>query len=271
MSHFENPLPDPSLPPVEAALSYPLPEPQRENPPWSGWEVLQIAGVTLVMIVVFVLATTFVTQRLLYPKTSIMDVAKIPLVSVVAQLLAYLIILGYMAVIAGRRTGGSLWHEVRWFWPKAWGVYLFGGIVMAFSLQGIAHFLPMPRELPIDKFFQTPMEAWVLSLFGVTLAPLMEELFFRGFLYPVLARRVGLVLAILFTAAGFGLIHAPQLGRAWGPVVVVFLVGLVLTIVRAVTRSVAPGFLMHMAYNATLSSLLFVASGGFRHLDKLGQ
>ena len=86
-----------------------------------------------------------------------------------------------------------------------------------------------------------------------------------------LARRIGLVLVVVFTAAGFGLIHAPQLGRAWGPVVVVFVVGLVLTLVRAVTRSVAPGFLMHLAYNCTLSGILFVASGGFRHLDKLGQ
>jgi membrane protease YdiL (CAAX protease family) len=233
--------------------------------------VLEIAGLTLVMIVVFVLATTIVARCVFYPGSAIMDVAKIPLVSVVAQLFAYLTILGYMSIVAVRRTGGSFWKQVSWFWPKSWTLYLFLGIVMAFVLQGVAHFLPMPRELPIDKFFQTPAEVWVLTLFGITLAPLMEELFFRGFLYPVLARRLGLFAAIVLTAAGFGIIHAPQLGRAWGPVAVVFLVGLVLTIVRAVTRSVAPGFLMHLAYNGTLSGLLFVASSGFRHLDKVGQ
>src|SRR5579872_7587774 len=118
------------------------------------------------------------------------------------------------------------------------------GVVQSVGLQGLAPLLPMPKDLPIDRFFQTSKEAWVLSIFGMTLAPLMEELFFRGFLYPVLVRRLGVALAIILTAAGFGLIHAPQLGRAWGPVFVVFLVGLTLTVTRAITKSVAPGFLI---------------------------
>jgi hypothetical protein len=142
-------------------------------------------------------------------------------------------------------------------------------VVLAISLQGLAHLLPMPKELPIDRFFQNTREAWALSVFGVTLAPLLEELFFRGFLYPVLARRLGMVLAILFTASVFGLIHAPQLGRAWAPVLVVFLVGVALTITRALTKSVAASLLIHVAYNGTLSALLFAASDGFRHLEKL--
>ena len=85
----------------------------------------------------------------------------------------------------------------------------------------------------------------------------------------MLVRRLGVVLAIVLTAAGFGLIHAPQLGRAWAPVLVVFLVGLVLTITRALTKSVAAGLLIHIAYNGTISALIFVASDGFRHLEKL--
>ena len=51
----------------------------------------------------------------------------------------------------------------------------------------------------------------------------------------------------------------------------VFLVGLTLTITRAVTKSVAPGFLIHVAYNATLSVALFVGTDGFRHLERLTQ
>jgi membrane protease YdiL (CAAX protease family) len=54
-------------------------------------------------------------------------------------------------------------------------------------------------------------------------------------------------------------------------VLVVFLVGLALTIARAVTKSVAPGFLMHVAYNGTISVLIFVATDRFRHLERLSQ
>ena len=73
--------------------------------------------------------------------------------------------------------------------------------MLAFGLQGLAHLLPIPKELPIDRFFQTTSEAWVLSLFGMTVAPLLEELFFRGFLYPVLARRMGIIAAVILTAS----------------------------------------------------------------------
>lgn len=242
-----------------------------ENPPWSGWDVLQIAVLTVVTIVVFLMLIAFSAQRLFFPKLAFSEVVKYPLVSVLAQLFAYLLVLGFMASVVMRVPGSKFWHEVRWNWPRSWSPYLLGGVVMSVGLQGLAHLLPMPKDLPIDRFFQTTQEAWALSLFGMTLAPLMEELFFRGFLYPVLVRRLGVGMAVILTAVGFGLIHAPQLGRAWGPVLVIFLVGLTLTITRAVTKSVAPGFLMHVAYNSTISILIFIGTGGFRHLDKLTQ
>jgi membrane protease YdiL (CAAX protease family) len=58
---------------------------------------------------------------------------------------------------------------------------------------------------------------------------------------------------------------------AWGPLLVIFLVGLALTIVRAKKDSVAASLLMHIGYNGTLSALMFVATDGFRHLEKLNQ
>ena len=62
-----------------------------------------------------------------------------------------------------------------------------------------------------------------------------------------------------------------QLMFSWGPVLVIFLVGIVLTIVRAKTNSVAAGVLIHMAYNGTITVAMFAATDGFRHLEKLNQ
>ena len=76
---------------------------------------------------------------------------------------------------------------------------------------------------------------------------------------------------IFLTALAFALIHGAQLMYAWGPVLVIFLVGLVLTLVRAVTKSVAASLLIHMAYNGTISLAMFAATSGFRHLERLKQ
>jgi membrane protease YdiL (CAAX protease family) len=97
----------------------------------------------------------------------------------------------------------------------------------------------------------------------------MEELFFRGFLYPVLARWLGVTAGVFVTALGFGMLHAMQLGFAWGAVFIIFLVGLALTIVRAVTNSVGCSLVVHIAYNSTLTVLTFIGTDGFRHLERL--
>lgn len=268
MSSLENPLSDPEGPIGPEILTPPVPPPV-EDPIWTGWDVFWIALVTVFSVLFFILVTTYAAQKLFYPKLPIMDVGKFPLITVVAQLMAYLVVLTFMVAVVEGRAGAKFLPAIQWNWPRNPGLFLVAGVVLSIGLQAIAHFLPMPKELPIDRFFQTAKEAWVLSIFGVTMAPLLEELFFRGFLYPVLARRMGLPVAVVLTSAAFGLIHAPQLGRAWGPVLVVFLVGVALTLTRAKTKSVASSMLMHMAYNGTLSLLLFVGSDGFRHLEKL--
>jgi hypothetical protein len=238
---------------------------------WSGWDVLQIVFLTIVAVVVFLPVVALAARRLLYPEVAFLQVVTYPVVTVLGQGLAYLLIFGFMVLIVTRVPGQDFWQAIRWNWPKNWSAYLLAGVALSFTLQGIAHFLPIPKEVPMDRFFRTPSEAWALSLFGVTFAPLLEELFFRGFLYPVLVRRLGIAIAVLTTAAGFSLIHAPQLGRAWGPVLVIFMVGLALTLTRAITKSVAASLLVHMAYNGTLSILLFVGTDGFRHLERLNQ
>lgn len=241
------------------------------DPGWGGWEVLQIVLLTLASVFVFLPVVAFAAQRLFYPKVAFVEVAGYPLVTVVGQGLAYFVVFAFMFSIVKRACGQDFSRAIHLNWPKHWTTFLMLGVALSFSLQGVAHFLPIPKELPMDRFFRTAGEAWVLSLFSISFAPLLEELFFRGFLYPVLLRRLGIVIAVLTTAAAFSLIHAPQLGRAWGPVLVIFMVGLALTLARAITKSVAAGVLMHIAYNGTLSVLLFIGTDGFRHLERMNQ
>jgi uncharacterized protein len=76
---------------------------------------------------------------------------------------------------------------------------------------------------------------------------------------------------VFVTALGFGLLHAMQLGFAWGPVFIIFLVGVALTVVRAVVGSVGASFIVHVSYNFALTAASFAATDGFRHLEKLNQ
>jgi membrane protease YdiL (CAAX protease family) len=242
------------------------------DPAWNGWDVLRLTLLTLVALFVGVFTVLLIAHWQLYPHTPMREIARIPLVAVAGQALAYLFILAYMYVLVTReRRRPNFLSAIHWNWPPNIGGYVLMGFTLSLALQALAHLLPVPKELPIDSFFRTPAEAWALGILSVTLAPLMEELFFRGFLYPVLARGIGVPFAIFLTALGFALLHGAQLGFSWGPVLVIFLVGLVLTIVRARKNSVAASVVLHMAYNGTITVAMFAATDGFRHLEKLNQ
>jgi len=242
------------------------------DPAWNGWDIARLICLTIVALFVGVFTVLLTARAVLSPHRTLGDLARVPLVMVAGQSLAYLLVLSYMYVLVTReRRRPDFLAALHWNWPSNVLVYVLSGFVLSLALQALAHFLPIPKELPIDSFFQTPAEAWALGILSITLAPLMEELFFRGFLYPVLARSIGMPIAVFLTALGFALLHGAQLMFSWGPVLVIFLVGMVITMVRAKTNSVAAGVLIHMAYNGTLTLAMFVATDGFRHLDKLNQ
>jgi membrane protease YdiL (CAAX protease family) len=142
--------------------------------------------------------------------------------------------------------------------------------------------------LPIDDFFRTSADVWMVALFGTLVAPLFEELAFRGFLLPSLAsawdwvRGSGeieapvqgwsppaLEASFILTSVAFALVHADQLAHAWAPLSVLFGVSLVLCGVRLWTKSLAASTFLHATYNGTIFTILFFGTDGFRHLDKI--
>ena len=209
-----------------------------------------------------------VPVHVLFLHCTLSEALRRPEVIVGGQLLAYFLVVVVMYCMVSVQNNGRVLEATRWNWPRNWGSYLVAGVALALCLVPLQYFLPMPKHPPIDDFFRTARDAYILSVFGVFCAPLFEELFFRGFLYPAVARRLGMVPSILITALLFASIHAMQLSYSWGPLLVMFLVGATLTSVRAVKKSVSAVFLMHMAYNGTIFIAEYVATDGFRHLEK---
>ena len=264
----------------EAAVP-PAPVPQSdntENPPWSGWDLVYIVLVMVGMVVLSLWVVAYIARRVAYPHLPLFTIMNFPMVAFSSQMLAYVVVLGFMFTTATAHTQKGFRAAVSWNWPQRWPIYLLVGIGFCVGLQLLARFLPMPKKIPMETFFETPFRAWAIALFGMSFIPLMEELVFRGFLYPVLARRVGVAVAVVLTSLSFTAIHMPQLAdphmplaTSWGAVLIILIIGFALTIIRAATRSVAAGVLVHMGYNGFTSLLAIIATGGFRHLEKLTQ
>jgi membrane protease YdiL (CAAX protease family) len=186
---------------------------------------------------------------------------------------------------------GIHWNGLtaRRYWPRLMVV----GVLLSVLAQLAERFVPEPKDPAIEHLMRSPAGAWTAMLMGTFLAPVFEEIAFRGFLLPALATaydwlsldrtpaglqrwttttshsRPALLFGALVSSIPFALLHAPQLQYSWGPVAVILGVGLVLAAVRVRTHSVACSTLVHLTYNLTIFVAALVASGGFRHLDRL--
>jgi CAAX protease family protein len=255
------PVAGPPLEPVPAA---------PRDPVWSGWDVLALA---LVMVVAF-FALVFLVVAL-FPGATFAEkwgrFAGMPELALAVQALAELLVIGCMYLIVVARTrGAQFWKSVQWNWPANFGWYILLGVLLQAAFILAERFLPFPKGTPFDAVLRRRYSLMAVAIFAVTLGPLFEELFFRGFLYPVLRRPFGVVTAIVGTALPFGLLHATQYGYSWASVLLIFSVGVVLAIIREKKRSLAASFLVHVAYNSVIVLMLLIATDGFRHLEKLG-
>ncbi|MCZ6901364.1 MAG: CPBP family intramembrane metalloprotease, partial [Rickettsia endosymbiont of Ixodes persulcatus] len=95
----------------------------------------------------------------------------------------------------------------------------------------------------------------------VVLAPVGEELLFRGYLYGKLRKSAPIWLAVLATSLTFGLAHLWTGGEGplqWAVAVDTFVLSLVMCSVREYTGAIWITIFMHMAKNGLAFYLLFV-------------
>jgi CAAX protease family protein len=257
------------------AASSASPLPPNSGPP-SGVDLVDVLLILVASIGSLILCVTVGTVAIYVarsPRTlDARDLAANALFIIPIQVVAYLLVVGFMAFIVWVRHNQGLAQAIQWNTPSqrvALAALGTGG-VLGLCSEIASTFLQRwtPKSLPIEQFFRDPTSGYLLAGFGVLVAPLVEELFFRGFLYPAVARWTGSVSSILITAAGFAALHGAQLAYAWAPLLVLFGIGAALTIIRVRTGSVATCVIVHMGYNLSLFILLYVLTGGFHHMER---
>ena len=257
---------EPQLSPQPEARPSPLaPEPE----PVFGLRVVLFAVLGfLVAFGIFGELARVVAQRLpAFRGVSPAEILLDPRLLLPVQLACYLVVLAGLHRWFGHHLGIGLLRALSWRWPARWLRFVAGGAALGLAVQFTAHWLPSPPELPIDKMLRTATDAWMMSFFGVLIAPFVEELMFRGLLFPALSRRTGAVSSLLLTSIAFGAMHSAQLGDAWPFVACIVIVGAVLTLVRWRCHSLAASTLVHMGYNGTLFAVIFAQTRGFTDLS----
>lgn len=180
--------------------------------------------------------------------------------SAAIYVLSLLIVIGLPWIVKKYRTSKqeiglqttATWTDIL-LAPAGFVVY----IVLSFLLTTLASQFPFyDIDQVQDTGFAQLTQGYEYLLAFVTLvviAPVAEEILFRGYLLGKLRKHVPVWAAILVTSALFGLVHF-----AWNVGVDVFALSIILCLLRIGTGRLWPAILLHMLKNGLAFYLLFI-------------
>ncbi len=236
-------------PPEFITLPGPGPSPPESYP---FWGYLDLFGFLLIALL------GAVVESLLAAALIAVTHVKQIYVLMPAQVVLYGLLLGTLAVIFRRYYGRPFWQSLRWS-PSPLNAPLVGacGVAAAFAVMIASVLIHTPdTDNPMKALLQDPVSVVMLAVIGTTLAPLCEEVVFRGFLQPLLVRSLGAAPGILLTAAAFGLMHLQEYGYSWRHALLIAAAGASFGWMRQRTGSTKAAAMMHAAYNGVFFLLL---------------
>jgi membrane protease YdiL (CAAX protease family) len=162
--------------------------------------------------------------------------------------------------------GRPFWRSLAWvraprgFWDA------FGwGLLTALTCIAISNLLPAPHvKTPMEELLKTRSSMLLLGFFAVTLAPLSEELAFRGFLQPLLVSTFGVAGGVALQAVPFAAMHGKEYAWSWQLLVPLLLAGSAFGWMRHRTGSTIASTYMHAGFNLVMFLGMLAASFGRR-------
>ena len=178
---------------------------------------------------------------------------------------------------ASRRRRGPLANRPR---VRLWPVAIEGLIALAIfpimialvSVTVLGLMYVSGRSAPPQSPFQFVAESGnrlVLLLFAglaIAVAPVVEETFFRGFLYNALRRRLGRVIALGLQAAAFGLAHPFGVIHS----VAIAVMALCLALVYEWRKTLLTPMFLHALQNTAAMAALAVSAAAYASSPVLG-
>ena len=242
------------LEPWEPVTPPPPPPPQRD-PFWSYGDLMIFAGLAIpCMLVGFGLVKAAFWILHLHPAVKTWEL-------LATQFAFYGLLFGTLLALFRLQYDRPFWRSLGWVaTPVRLHSMVTSGVSLAIAVLLLGSLIGTPRtENPLTALLKDPTSLILVAIFGTIVAPVCEELIFRGFLQPLLVRSLGVVAGILATALPFGLLHFQEYGNSWRHVVLISLSGVGFGLMRHATGSTRAAAIMHSSYNAFQFVLLMMA------------
>ena len=274
-----------------AAAPTPIPEDLQVSWSLPHFLVFVLFGIISLITIQGVLMVYLAPHRHMAAKEFEKYLLSNPKFTIGSMMLWYAALFFFLYVTLSVLRGHSFWECLGWRkirphageMPRNPLIYFIAGCGLSLFVAIVSSQIKTRDNIPMEELFKYRQTALLFMAMAVLVAPLVEETLFRGYLYPFFVRlicsvlhffgfeqgaalRVGVAGSIALTGACFGLMHGEQLGWTAGLVMMLTLVGVIFTLVRARTGSVLASYLMHLGYNSLISFFAILGTHGFTKL-----
>ncbi|NLV17565.1 MAG: CPBP family intramembrane metalloprotease [Syntrophomonadaceae bacterium] len=129
------------------------------------------------------------------------------------------------------------------------GIVIAVGVIVQFFVPELE---PQPFETAIREIVNMG-DLVALLVLGSVLAPLVEEVFFRGMVYPVIRKQLGVTWGIVFAGLFFGMLH----WDLWR-MIPLALGGMGLTYIYERTGNIYAPWLAHGVWNGVMALIVYL-------------
>lgn len=191
--------------------------------------------------------------------------------SLVFTLILQVIIFGIalLPLLVTKRLDRRLWGPQRTSWTVVWVGLVVGLVtaVVAYTLNAVAAFLVGAEDPVEQQLLQDALTGGatlvIVALLAVVLAPVVEEVLFRGVLFRSLIDRGGVWIAAILSSALFAVVHVEVVVSQPVALVGLFSAGMVWAIGYRIVGNLWVPIIAHAVFNAISLSLALL-------VDRLG-
>jgi hypothetical protein len=246
--------------------------PKVPRPPevWNVWLTLAwgVGAFVVLMIAQIIAVVAFIAGGFMAPELILanpMSLEKDPVLLSLAQFVATPFVVGYF-VFAARASGLKASGYLALKWPRL--KHLLIGLVAVVAAALVADLISIlvghevTSSFMNDIFFaaKDPVTMTLLAVSVVVLAPLQEEIAFRGFFFPGVAKNLGPWPAIIILSALWAVMHVQY---DWFFVGQIFAMGVLIGWLRWWSGSTTLTIILHAAVNAAaiVQAWFFTSAG----------
>lgn len=248
--------------------SYTTPLELERGPDNPSWDVLAslclwVLSVLAVFIVPTIVALPFIMFRYWGASNAAQSIATdhtVLLLTVIGVIPAHALTFLAAWVVVTQRGRRPFWRSLGWTYSPKFGFWQAAGVAVALYVVGFVVAILIGGEpTDIDMLVNSSLAIKLLvSVLATTSGPLVEEIVYRGILYPALQRTIGMAWAVALVSFLFALVHVFQYRKNLGVITVIVMLSVSLTLVRAFTGRLLPCFIIHMVFNGIVSFVMII-------------